>query len=109
MPLCGKNWPASISLMVVSTNRPYSCRCSSLIVDYRRMRAGNYEKRRQNWSSSSRRPEEGHSSKLLRRKVGALRSLCEILLKGGAAAYQEEGPKYVQRLLSRQKKEDLPE
>ena len=39
----------------------------------------------------------------------SLAQLCEILLRGGAAAYQEEGPKYLQRLLSRQKKEDLPE
>jgi hypothetical protein len=39
----------------------------------------------------------------------SLAQLCEILLKGGAAVYQEEGPKYLQRLLSRQKKEDLSE
>ena len=37
----------------------------------------------------------------------SLAQLCEILLRGGAAAYQEEGPKYLQRLLSRQK-EDPP-
>jgi hypothetical protein len=39
----------------------------------------------------------------------SLAQLCEILLRGGAAAYQEEGPKYLQRLLSRQKREDLSE
>jgi hypothetical protein len=39
----------------------------------------------------------------------SLAQLCEILLRGGAATYQEEGPKYLQRLLSRQKKEDLSE
>lgn len=36
----------------------------------------------------------------------SLAQLCEILLRGGALTYQEEGPKYLQRLLSRQKKED---
>ena len=36
----------------------------------------------------------------------SLAQLCEILLRGGTGAYQEEGPKYLQRLLSRQKKED---
>jgi hypothetical protein len=39
----------------------------------------------------------------------SLAQLCEILLRGGAAAYQEEGPKYLQRLLSRQKREDPSE
>jgi hypothetical protein len=39
----------------------------------------------------------------------SLAQLCEILLRGGASAYQDEGPKYLQRLLSRQKKEDLSE
>jgi hypothetical protein len=35
----------------------------------------------------------------------SLAQVCEILLKGGASFYAEEGPKYLQRLLSRQKKE----
>jgi len=35
----------------------------------------------------------------------SLAQVCEILLRGGASLYAEEGPKYVQRLLSRQKKE----
>ena len=39
----------------------------------------------------------------------SLAQFCEILLRGGAAAYQEEGPKYLQRLLSRQKREDPSE
>jgi hypothetical protein len=37
----------------------------------------------------------------------SLAQLCEILLKGGATGYQDEGPKYLQRLLSRQKKDDF--
>jgi hypothetical protein len=35
----------------------------------------------------------------------SLAQLCEILLKGAAASYKEEGHAYLQRLLSRQKKE----
>jgi hypothetical protein len=35
----------------------------------------------------------------------SLAQLCEILLRGAAVSYKEEGPAYVQRLLSRQKKE----
>jgi hypothetical protein len=35
----------------------------------------------------------------------SLAQLCEILLRGAAASYREEGHAYVQRLLSRQKKE----
>jgi hypothetical protein len=31
--------------------------------------------------------------------------LCELLLRKGVEAYKNEGPKYLQRLLSRQKKE----
>ena len=31
--------------------------------------------------------------------------ICEILLRAGASLYAEEGPKYLQRLLTRQKKE----
>jgi len=34
----------------------------------------------------------------------SLAQVCEILLRGGASLYTEEGPKYLQRLLSRQKK-----
>jgi len=39
----------------------------------------------------------------------SLAQLCEILLRGGATEYQDEGPKYLQRLLSRQKKDDYSE
>jgi hypothetical protein len=35
----------------------------------------------------------------------SLAQLCEILLRGAAASYKEEGPAYLQRLLSPQKKE----
>jgi predicted HicB family RNase H-like nuclease len=35
----------------------------------------------------------------------SLAQICEILLRGGASSYAEDGPKYLQRLLSRQKKE----
>ena len=35
----------------------------------------------------------------------SLAQLCELFLTGAALAYQEEGPKYLQRLLSRKKKE----
>jgi hypothetical protein len=34
----------------------------------------------------------------------SLAQVCEILLRGGAVSYAEEGPKYLQRILSRQKK-----
>ena len=35
----------------------------------------------------------------------SLAQLCEILLRGAAASYKEEGAAYLQRLLSRQRKE----
>jgi hypothetical protein len=35
----------------------------------------------------------------------SLAQLCEILLRGAAASYREEGHAYLQRLVSRQKKE----
>jgi hypothetical protein len=35
----------------------------------------------------------------------SLAQLCEILLRGAAASYKEEGHAYLQRLVSRQKKE----
>jgi hypothetical protein len=34
----------------------------------------------------------------------SLAQLCEIFLRGGSSSYKEEGPKYLQRLLSRQKR-----
>ncbi len=39
----------------------------------------------------------------------SLAQLCEILLKGSAASYKEEGPAYLQRLLSHHKTEDPSE
>jgi len=35
----------------------------------------------------------------------SLAQLCEILLRGAAVSYKDEGPAYLQRLLHRQKKE----
>ncbi len=35
----------------------------------------------------------------------SLAQLCEILLRGAATSYKEEGPAYLQRLLSHQRKE----
>jgi predicted HicB family RNase H-like nuclease len=35
----------------------------------------------------------------------SLAQVCELFLCGGAWSYKEEGPKYLQRLISRQKKE----
>ena len=35
----------------------------------------------------------------------SLAQVCEALLSGGLEVYKVEGPKYLQRLLSRQKKE----
>lgn len=35
----------------------------------------------------------------------SLAQVCEILLRGGVYLYREEGSKYLQRLLSREKKE----
>jgi hypothetical protein len=35
----------------------------------------------------------------------SLAQLCELLLKGAASSYKEEGHPYLQRLLTRQKKE----
>ncbi len=33
--------------------------------------------------------------------------ICELLLRTGVQGYKKEGPKYLQRFLSRQKREDL--
>jgi hypothetical protein len=42
---------------------------------------------------------------IAKREGRSLAQLCEILLRGAAASYKDEGPAYLQRLLSRQKKE----
>jgi hypothetical protein len=39
----------------------------------------------------------------------SLAQVCEALLAGGLEIYKKEGPKYLQRLVSRQKKESSPE
>jgi hypothetical protein len=36
----------------------------------------------------------------------SLAQVCEIFLKEGASVYKEEGPKYLQRILSRHHKEE---
>ena len=42
---------------------------------------------------------------LAKREGRTLSQICEIFVAGGLEAYRTEGPKYLQRLLSRQKKE----
>jgi hypothetical protein len=42
---------------------------------------------------------------LARHEGRSLSQICEILVSGGLEAYRREGPKYLQRLLSRQKKD----
>jgi hypothetical protein len=37
----------------------------------------------------------------------SLAQLCEIILRGAAGSYKDEGPAYLQRLLSRQKKDSF--
>jgi predicted DNA-binding protein len=39
------------------------------------------------------------------REGRTLSQICEIFVSGGLEAYKKEGPKYLQRLLSRQKKD----
>ena len=45
---------------------------------------------------------------IARKEGRSLAQVCEIFLRGGISSYKKEGPKYLQRFLSRQKKEDLP-
>ncbi len=40
-----------------------------------------------------------------KREARSLSQVCEILLRLGVDGYEKEGPKYVQRLLSREKKQ----
>ncbi len=44
-----------------------------------------------------------------KREARSVSQICEMLLKVGVEGYEKEGPKYLQRFLSRQKKEDLSE
>ncbi len=41
-----------------------------------------------------------------KREARSLSQICEMLLKLGVEGYEKEGPKYLQRFLSRQKSED---
>jgi hypothetical protein len=41
-----------------------------------------------------------------KREGRTLSQICEIFVAGGLADYRKEGPKYLQRLLSRQKKDN---
>jgi hypothetical protein len=64
--------------------------------------------------SSANLPENTRSQfavhRILATKEGrSLAQLCEILLRGSAASYNEEGHTFLQRLISRQKKEDSSE
>ncbi len=42
-----------------------------------------------------------------KREARSVSQICEMLLKVGVEGYEKEGPKYLQRFLSRQKKENL--
>ena len=44
-----------------------------------------------------------------KREGRTLSQICEIFVAGGLEGYKKEGSKYLQRFLSRQKKEDLSE
>jgi hypothetical protein len=46
---------------------------------------------------------------IARREGRTLSQICEIFVSGGLESYRREGPKYLQRLLSRQKKEEFAE
>ena len=43
---------------------------------------------------------------LAKSEARSLSQICEILLRLGVESYEKDGPKYLQRFLSRQKKED---
>lgn len=45
-------------------------------------------------------------SQIAAKEGRSLAQVCEVLLRGGVEAYKKEGPKYLQRHLSRQTKED---
>ena len=42
-----------------------------------------------------------------KQEARSLSQICEMLLKLGVEGYEKEGPKYLQRFLSRPKKEEL--
>lgn len=43
--------------------------------------------------------------RIAQREERSISQICEVLLRGGVAAYQKEGFKYLQRFLSKQKAE----
>jgi len=43
--------------------------------------------------------------RIAQREERSMSQICEVMLRGGVAAYQKEGSKYVQRLLLKQKPE----
>ena len=43
---------------------------------------------------------------IAKREGRTLSQICEIFVAGGLESYRKEGPKYVQRLVSRRKKEE---
>lgn len=45
-------------------------------------------------------------TQIAKREGRSLAQLCEILLREGATMYKEEGPKYLQKILSRHDKDD---
>jgi hypothetical protein len=45
-------------------------------------------------------------SQIAKKEGRSLAQVCEIVLREAASIYKEEGPKYLQRLLSRQNRED---
>jgi len=50
---------------------------------------------------------KGKLQGVARREARSISQICEILLRLGIEGYESEGSKYLQRLLSRQKKESL--
>ena len=43
--------------------------------------------------------------RIAQREERSISQVCEVLLRGGVAAYQKEGSKYLRRFLSKQKSE----
>jgi hypothetical protein len=43
--------------------------------------------------------------RIAQREERSISQVCEVLLRGGVAAYQKEGSKHLQRFLSKQKSE----
>jgi predicted transcriptional regulator len=43
--------------------------------------------------------------RIAKKEERSMSQICEVILRGGVAAYQRDGSKYIQRLLSTQKPE----